>query len=283
LAVWQFPGAVSDADPGGLFQAVIALSDDAIFTCDMRGHVITWSDVAERLFGAPDSEVLEAPFDALFAAHLRSEVRGVIATVLAGDEVRHFETEILRPDGMPVPVSLSMRPVFDGGDAVAGSLVIARDITEQRLAQATLAEVEARLEAGEALAHVGSWLWDVRTDVVQLSAELYRIHGLEPLEFDGTFDSYLGLIAPLDRERVRAAMRGSVASGHPFEDTYRVVRPDGQARVVQVRAQPTLGSAGAAMGLRGIGHDVTERSGTPEPGHDTGQGPKDFSGRPPVA
>ena len=168
---------------------------------------------------------------------------------------------------MPVPVSMSMRPVLAGSDL----LVIARDITEQRLAQATLAEVETRLEAGEALAHMGSWLWDVRTGTVQLSAEFYRIHGIQPLEFDGTFDSYLGLVAPLDRERVRAAMRGSVASGHPFEDTYRVVRPDGQVRVVQVRAQPTLGSAGAAMGLRGIGHDVTERSGTPEPGAGTGQ------------
>lgn len=274
---------MTDVNTGGLFRAVIALSDDAIFTCDRRGHVITWSDVAERVFGARADKVLDAPFDALFAAHLRPEVRGVIASVLAGDQVRHFETEILRPDGMPVPVSLSMRPVLDGGDAVAGALVIARDITEQRLAQATLAEVEARLEAGEALAHVGSWLWDVRTGAVQLSAEFYRIHGLEPEEFDGTLDSYLGLVAPLDRERVLAAMRGSVASGHPFQDTYRVVRPDGQVRVVQVRAQPTLGSAGAAMGLRGIGHDVTERGGTPEGDATTDRGGNGVSGRRPVA
>jgi PAS domain S-box-containing protein len=215
--------------------------------------------VAERLFGAPADEVLDGPFDSLFASHLRPEVRTVIASVLAGDQVRHFETEILRPDGMPVPVSLSMCPVFDGDDRLAGSLVIARDITEQRLAQATLAEVEARLEAGEALAHVGSWLWDVRTGVVQLSAEFYRIHGLEPLEFDGTFDSYLALVDLVDRERVGAAMRASVASGHPFEDTYRVVHPDGHVSVVQVRAQPTLDSAGTAMGLRGIGHDVSGR------------------------
>jgi PAS domain S-box-containing protein len=252
---------VTDVAPGALLRAVIGMSDDAIITCDVTGNVTTWSSVAERLFGPPSGAVLGAPFHARFAAHLRPEVQTVIATVLAGDPVKHFETEVLRPDGMPVPVSLSMCPLFAGGNLLAGALVIARDITEQRVSQATVAEVEARLEAGEALAHVGSWMWDLRTGAVQWSAEFYRMHGVEPLEFDGTFESYLGLIDPQDRERVRAAMGGSVASGHPFEDTYRVVRPDCQLRVVQVRAQPTLGSAGTAMGLRGIGQDVTGRGG----------------------
>ena len=244
--------------PGALLEAVIGMCDDAIFTCGLKGQVTTWGGTGERLFGRAAGDVVDAPFDALFATHLRPEVRAVMATVLAGDRVKHFETEVVRPDGLPVPVSLSMCPVCDDEDVVVGSLVIARDITEQRLAQATLAEVEARLEEGEALAHAGSWLWDVRTGAVQWSAEFYRIHGVEPPEFGGTFEAYLGLVDPEDRERVRAAMEGSVASGHPFEATYGVVRPDGQSRAVQVRAQPTLGSAGTAMGLRGIGRDVTD-------------------------
>jgi PAS domain S-box-containing protein len=251
--------AVSDLPPRGLLQAVVEMSDDAIFTCDVAGRVTTWSATAERLFGSPAGDVLGTSFSALFAPHLRGDVATAITIVVAGDLIKHFETEVVRPDGMPTPLSLSMCPLVDAADLPVGSLVIARDITEQRLAQATLAEVEARLEEGEALAHVGSWLWDVRTGAVQLSAEFYRVHGLEPLEFDGTFESYLGLVETGDRERVRVAMSQSVATCHPFEGTYRVVRPDGRVRVVQVRAQPTLGSAGTAMGLRGIGQDVTDR------------------------
>ena len=258
--------------PEGLFRAVVAMSDEAILTCDLTGQVTSWSATTERLFGFRAEEIVGTRLDDLFAAHLRSEVQTVIATVQAGNEVGHFETEAVRPDGLPVPVSLSMCPVLDDGEVLVALLVIARDITEQRLAQATLAEVEARLEAGEALAHVGSWLWDLRTGTVQLSAEFYRIHGVEPLEFDGLFESYLGLIDPEDRERVRAGMEGSVASGRSFEDTYRVVRPDRQVRVVQVRAQPTLSSARAAMGLRGIGQDVTDRV--------TGTGGPDLNRRP---
>jgi PAS domain S-box-containing protein len=235
-------------------------SDDAIFTCDARARVASWSATAERLFGRLAGAVIGAPLDAVFPEHLRHEVRDVVATVLAGDWIKHFETEVLRPDGMPVPVSLSLCPLYDAAKEAAGVVVIARDVTEQHLAQAMLAEVEGRLEAGEAMAHVGSWLWDLRTDAVQWSAEFHRIHGIDPVDFDGTFESHVAMIHAEDRDRLRIAMQQSVASRRDLESEYRVVRPDGQVRVVQVRAQPSIGSAGAAVGLRGIGQDVTDRA-----------------------
>jgi len=255
-------------DPGGLslgsrasaelFNAVVEASDDAIFTCDSNGVVTTWSVNAERLFGRSADEVVGGPLSALFPGHLRNEAQVLAATLLAGERVEHFETEILRPDRMPVPVSLSSSPIAGGSPLEAVSVVIVRDVTEQRLAQATLAEVETRLEEGEALAHVGSWLWDIRTGAVQWSAEFHRIHGVDPLDFDGTLESYLELVHPADRELVRTAMEESVASGRYFEHEYRALHPDLQVHVVHARAQPAIGSTGTVVGLRGIGQDVTE-------------------------
>jgi PAS domain S-box-containing protein len=245
--------------PEEVLRAVIEMADDAIFTCDADGIVATWSAPAERLFGCSAAEVLDGPLEALFPTHLNTEVRSVLATVLTGDRIRHFETEVVRPDGMPLPVSLSLCPLLSPDKSTIGSVVIARDVTEQHVAQATLAEVDARVEEGEALAHIGSWLWDLRTGAVQWSAEFHRIHGVDPLDFDGTFDSYLELVHPEDRDPLRAAMVSSVQSGRPFDGEYRVVGHDSAVHVVQVRAHPTLGSAGTAVGLRGIGQDVTDR------------------------
>ncbi len=145
-----------------------------------------------------------------------------------------------------------------------GSVVVARDVTEQHLAQATLAEIDARLEEGEALSHVGSWLWDLRTGAVQWSAEFYRIHGIDPLDFPGTFESYMERIEHADSDRVRAAMSESVESSRPLDLEYRVRHPDEKVHVVRVHANPTLGSDGRAVGLRGIGQDVTDQFGPSE-------------------
>jgi PAS domain S-box-containing protein len=248
-----------DVAPEALLQAVIEVSDDAILTLGGNGDIATWSATAERLFGFMPAEVLERPLHCLFPQHLHSDLASVVSRVMAGERINHFESEVVRNDGMPLPVWLSVCPIFDERETAVAAAVIVRDVTEQRLAQATLAEVESRLEEGEAMAHIGSWLWDVRTGTVQWSGEFHRIHGVDPLDFDGTFEFHLGLIHPEDREDVRSAMMRSVQRGTTFEVRYRIVRPDHEVRMLLVRAQPTVGSAGNAVGLRGIGQDVTEQ------------------------
>ena len=187
----------------------------------------------------------------------------MIARVGAGERIRHFETEIVRPDGLPIPVSLSLAPLVDLDGLIFGRVVVARDVTEQHLAQATLAEIDARLEEAEALSHVGSWLWDLRTGAVQWSTEFHRIHGIDPLDFAGTFESYMERISETDSDRVRDAMIESVGSSRPVDLEYRVVHHDQKTHVVWVHANPTLGSDGKAVGLRGIGQDVTDQARSP--------------------
>ena len=260
---WASDGAVADA----LLGAILETSDDAIYGQDPAGKVTSWNRAAERCFGYAAAEVVGRDAILLFPEHLRADVCKIFDTVRAGDQVSHWETEILRKDGMPIPISLSLCPVPGAGGELVGWVAIARDITEQRLAQAALAEVEARVRESEALAHVGSWLWDLRTGAVQWSDEFHRIHGVDPLDFGGTLEAHLEAIHPEDRDRVRSGMEAAVASGQPFEDGYRVVRPGGEVRHVRARAHPQVGSAGTVVGLRGIGQDVTDtQEGNTPPG-----------------
>ena len=155
----------------------------------------------------------------------------LFAAVSAGERIRHFDSEVVRPDGLPTPVSLSLAPLPRAAASSApqeqsGWAMVARDVTEQRLSQATLAEIDARLEEGEALSHVGSWLWDLRTGAVQWSLEFHRIHDIDPLDFAGTFEAYMDLIAPEDRDTVRAAMTQSVHGSRPLDLEYRTVDAD---------------------------------------------------------
>jgi PAS domain S-box-containing protein len=252
------------------------MSNDAIFTVDVGRRITSWSATAARLFGRAARGALDSPFEAMFPEHLQREIRTVTNSVFAGERVMHFETEVVRDDGMPVPICLSLRRTGEFDDAHADVLVIARDLTEQQLAQAMLEEVEVRLAEGEALAHVGSWLWDLRTGTVQWSNEFHRIHGIDPLDFDGTLASHLQVVHPEDRGLVQAEMERAVDSRRPFERAYRIVRPDQEVRIVRVRAQPIFGSTGAAVGLRGIGQDVGDAR--PATAHSSVNGP-----RPPIS
>lgn len=242
-------------------------SDDAIVALDLDGRIRSWNLSAERLFGYSTRDVIGLQASSLFSPHLRDDVTLIFKTVAGGDERRNLESEIQRKDGMPVPISLSACPVSapDGDDAHISTVVIARDITEQRLAQAALAEIGARLREGEALAHVGGWLWDVRTNTVQWSDEMHRTIGIDPLDFDGTLQAHIAPIHADDRARVREALLDAAETGRCFEDEYRIERRDGNVRWIYARAVAALGSAGTVVGLRGISQDVTDRRPPDEP------------------
>jgi PAS domain S-box-containing protein len=245
-----------DAAMRSLFEAIVELSDDAIVTCDKTARITSWGAPAARLFGHNAHDAVGRQLDTLVAGHLRKAIIDLMEFVIAGERIRHFETEVMRPDGMAMPMALSLSRIMDSEGAFIGFVVIARDMTEQYVAQAALAEVEARVEEAEALAHVGSWMWDVRTGAVQWSAEFYRIHGLDPLEFGGTLDAFLALVDPGDRAPLHATMVEATGSGSPFEFRFRLANPIGGG-VVEVRARPVSDSTGATIGFRGIGQRVT--------------------------
>jgi PAS domain S-box-containing protein len=240
-----------------VLEAFVETAGDALFSIDSADRVSIWNHAAARLFGYDAADIVGTEWPALFPEHRRHGLRVVFDAVAAGDRVDHYETEIDRREGMAVPVMLSLRGVFDRATHL-GSVAVVRDVTEQRLAQAMLAEAEARLRESEALAHVGRWNWDVATNAVQWSDEFHRIHGVDPLDFDGTLDAHVTCIHEADRARVLAAVENSIATGRATHEEYRIVRPDGEIRSILTRAEPTIDSAGHVVGLRGVGQDITD-------------------------
>ena len=124
-----------------VYEALVDAAHDALFSLDASMRVELWNRNAERVFGRHSEGVVGEPADRLFPAHVRS----LLDRVLGGERVDHVETEIERKDGMPVAIALSLHPVRDATGSCCGIVGVARDVTEQRLAQAALAETEARL------------------------------------------------------------------------------------------------------------------------------------------
>ena len=229
----------------------------ALFSQDADGRIVRWNRGAERIFGYSEDEIVGDMLASLAPPHLRDDLESVGQRVAAGERVDRVVTEIQRKDGMPVPIALSVSPLVEESGEFIGAVGVAQELTETRLAQAALAEVEQRFSEWEALAHVGRWLWDVGTDAVQWSDELHRMHGVDPLEFEGTLAAHLDVMHPDDRDRVRALMEGAVASSQPFVDEYRIAEDDGGARWFAMRAEPAVGSSGDVVGLRGVSQDIT--------------------------
>jgi len=118
---------------------------------------------------------------------------------------------------------------------------------------------ETQFAEAQHLAQVGSYEWDLSTFKTRRSAELYRIFGLEPHEFEPTFEAYLARVHPDDREHTRAIVEQSLHDLTPFDFEERIVRADGAVRLLRSRGHWVIDPSGRPPKLVGICHDITEK------------------------
>jgi PAS domain S-box-containing protein len=131
------------------------------------------------------------------------------------------------------------------------------EITERKQAEEKLKQSESQLAEAQRLAHIGSFDWDLRSNTVTWSDELYRIFGLQPGEIEVAGDA-MTFIHPEDREFVLSTVKSSVKNIEPYSFYYRVLRSDGDERIVHSRGHIMSDEHGEPIRVFGATQDMTE-------------------------
>jgi PAS domain S-box-containing protein len=111
----------------------------------------------------------------------------------------------------------------------------------------------------QAIAHLGSWDWDITSGEVWWSDELFRIFGHEPEAIAVTHDVFLASLHPDDRDSVLAAIDDALLGKRPYDMEYRIVRPNGEVRSIHARGKVHPDATGRPHSVAGTALDVTER------------------------
>jgi PAS domain S-box-containing protein len=133
------------------------------------------------------------------------------------------------------------------------------ELAERRRAEEALRTSEASLREAQRIAHLGNWDWDVRSNELRWSDEIYSIFGITRQQLGATYESFLERVHPADREKVQHAIQESVSTGQPYNIEHRVIRPDGDDRIVRGKAEPSRDGQGKVVRMVGTVQDVTEQ------------------------
>lgn len=235
---------------------------EAIIAMDDRLDLQVFNKAAERIFGYTAEEVIGKPLDILMPTRFRmGHGKHVRSFTESSDAYRLMserqDIQALRKDGTEFPATASVTRAILNGEPVF--TVILQDVTERRAAEKALREKTESLDDAQRIAHMGSWEWDIATDKTYCSDEVYRVFGFDPKDPEVSYSSFVDAVHPDDQEMVNTAVRRSLGNPDiPLDLEHRIVRKDGEERVVHKRGEVILGTDQKAIGVKGTTQDITE-------------------------
>src|SRR5271168_1001817 len=242
------------------------LSRTGSFGWKLSSGEIFWSEESFRIFQCDPKTKLTVDF---ILSRVHREDHGLVQQQIDRASIHgegfDFEHRLQLPDGSVKHVRVTAHPSRD----TAGNLEFVgavTDVSQQRHAEAVIQERErdlqentAKLEEAQRVAHVGYWEWDLRTDQVIWSDEAFRIYGLHPQERPIELATIRESIHPEDREFVFRKAAEAAQGEARVDAEHRIVRPNGEVRLVHSRGDLKRDAAGRPWQMFGTVQDITDR------------------------
>jgi PAS domain S-box-containing protein len=242
------------------FKAILDNVADAVFVHDLKGNVLMVNQQALAMYGITEEQAQHFTIqdDYSMLENSLDQLPTLWDKAVKG-EPQAFAWKARRPNdntAFDVEVRLQRVNLENREDVV---LTTVRDITVRKQAKQALQENQARLNEAQQAAHLGYWDWDIRTNDIYWSDEIYRIFGLTPQAFEPTYDAFMERVHPEDREAVQTAVNAAVSENAPYNIDHRIILPNGDVRTVNEQGNVTYNEAGEPIRMIGMVQDITER------------------------
>jgi PAS domain S-box-containing protein len=251
------------------YAGTLASIGDAVIATDIQARITFLNPIAEALTGWPLAEAFGRPLAEvlrLINEQNRQAVESPAAEVLRRGTVVRLanHTALIARDGREVPIDDCGAPIIDDHGAIAGVVLVFRDVTQRRHAEESeaLRKSEQRWRSlAEALPQL---VWSAMPDgACDYFGKQWTEHtGVPEAELLGW--RWLEVLHPEDRERTRQLWLESVAGRHPYDVEYRVRRRDGEHRWFKTRGVPIRDHDGKIVKWFGTCTDITDLRNTEE-------------------
>ncbi|VAX24242.1 diguanylate cyclase/phosphodiesterase (GGDEF & EAL domains) with PAS/PAC sensor(s) [hydrothermal vent metagenome] len=218
-----------------------------------KGKIIEYNDTFATMFGYTDDNMMGISVLKLSAP----EDRAIVSANIAKGYEGIFEVKGLRKDGSVFPIEVHGIAAPYLGRSVRVTAI--RDITERKQAEEALYKSERNLAEAQKIARMGSFNWNMIDRTARWSRGMCSVFGVDYDSFNPTYQNFLDMVHPDDRESVDEVTQQSFKGVSPRDFTFRIIRPDKVKRILEYSCKITMDYEGKAIEMIGTVLDITER------------------------
>ena len=245
------------------YDRVSAASKLVAYEENLSTDEITWATSLEVVLGYKTSELIDSFSHALNLIHPndRDEFLKQREVAISSKSKYQFEYRIRHKKGHYIVIKdegFISENTLTGDKLMVGLL---QDITQQKEAEKAIKESEQNLKQSQAIAHLGHWIWDVKTDTVIWSDELYEVFGYKRESFVGKVgDIIASSIHPDDVSALVEWNNAAKSDIKPQPLEFRIKWPNGFIRTLWGdRGEVIRNDKGEPITIHGIIQDITDR------------------------
>lgn len=225
-----------------------------------------WSEEEYGIYGL-DPTGPSPTFEELLAHCIHPDdvdlLRQASQQMLDENIIYELEHRIVLPDGSIRWVKNCAHPYFNDNGTLERYVGITHDITEIKLREQALQQINHRIGLAQKAAHAGLWDWDILSNKLYWSIELIELFGLST-DVQASFETWRSVVHPDDVVDAERHIHDAIKEQRSLSNQYRIILPNGCERWIDAIGETFYAADGRPLRMTGICIDVTTRKSAEE-------------------
>jgi len=216
-----------------------------------ESRVLLASENFREMVGIPGSEMVGKTMTELFPTEFAAKITADDWSVVSSGQMLELDEDLIGRNFTTIkfPIKLKDR------NLLAGYTI---DITERKRAETEQQKITERLSLACRAGGIGIWELDVVDNNLIWDDQMFKLYGIMPDQFTGTYETWRAGVLPNDLPRSEEELQMALSGNKDFNTEFQVVWPDGTIHSIRALADVQKDSSGNAVGLIGTNYDITE-------------------------
>ena len=237
------------------FELLFEESLDFLCICGSDGHFIKVNPVFITTLGYTEQELLSKPFIDFVHPEDLAKTKNEFENIAKGTICINFENRYIKKNGEVM--YLQWKSILNYSNNII--YAIAREITEIKKTQDKLKANERLLSDAQKIAKLGVWEFNLLTNELVWTDELYSIFEIENTPNPNLYQDYLSRFTREDIELLNDCINKAIIDKQSYEIEHQVILPNDRVKWVLGTATPILDKNNTVIALRGIAQDITQK------------------------